>query len=121
MNILVIKYSGKYGIGSAGNKDAQFMFAKGEYGLNLFEPSGAILDFRELEYEWGDMLDLVLNVGSNQYIDSEFPIALIVGDKCEEAISTLIHRINSKEPATTKEWIFHNFEEAWRYVEEKID
>ncbi len=63
LDILVIKYSGKYGFGSAGNG---------------------------------------------------------VGDKCEEAIGTLIHGIDSKESATTIEWIFDNFEEAWRYVEEKM-
>ena len=30
-DILTIKYSGKYRIGSAGNGDAQYMYAKGEY------------------------------------------------------------------------------------------
>ncbi|MBQ0734208.1 hypothetical protein J9332_07785 [Aquimarina celericrescens] len=120
-DILTIKYSGKYGIGSAGNSDAQYMYAKGEYGLNCYEPMGAILDLSNLEYEWGDMMDLVFNVGSNQYVDAEFPIALIIGEKCAEAIGTLIHGINSKESATTEEWIFDDFEMAWKFVEEKIE
>lgn len=120
-DILTIKYSGKYGIGSAGNGDAQYMYAKGEYGLNCYEPMAAILDLSEIEYEWGDMMDLVFNIGSNQYIDTEFPIALVIGEKCSEAIGTLIHGIDSKKSATTEEWIFDDFELAWKFVEEKIE
>lgn len=120
-DILTIKYSGKYGIGSAGNGDAQYMYAKGEYGLNCYEPMAAILDLSEIEYEWGDMMDLVFNIGSNQYIDAEFPIALVIGEKCSEAIGTLIHGIERKESATTEEWIFDDFELAWKFVEEKIE
>ena len=120
-DILTIKYSGKYRIGSAGNGDAQYMYAKGEYGLNCFRPSAVILDLSEIEYEWGDMMDLVFDIGSNQYVNAEFPIALIIGEKCSEAIGTLIHGIDSKELATTEEWIFDNFELAWTFVEEKIE
>ena len=120
-DILTIKYSGKYGIGSAGNGDAQYMFAKGEYGLNCYEPMAAILDLSEIEYEWGDMMDLVINIGSNQYMDAEFPVALVIGEKCSEAIGTLIHGTDSKESATTKDWIFDDFESAWEFVEEKIE
>lgn len=120
-DILTIKYSGKYGIGSAGNGDAQFMYAKGEYGLNCYEPMGVILDMSELEYEWGDMIDLVFSVGSNQYVDAKFPTALVIGEKCQEAIGTLVHGIDSKEPATTKDWIFDDFKCAWNFIEEEIE
>lgn len=119
-NIFVIKYIGKHGVGAAGNGDAQDMYAKGEFGLDIFEPSGVILDFQELDYVWGDMLELVFDVGAYKSINIEFPKALVIGDNCAKAIGTLIHGIDSKESATTKEWIFDNFEEAWRYVDGKI-
>jgi len=116
-DILTIKYSGKYRFGSAGNDDAQFMYAKGEYGINSYEPMGAILDLTELEYEWGDMMDLVFSIGS----DSEFPIVIVIGEKCQKAFGTLIHGIDSKEPATTTDWIFDDFEIAWKHIEEKLE
>ncbi|MEP1027871.1 MAG: hypothetical protein ABJG68_16780 [Crocinitomicaceae bacterium] len=119
--ILTIKYSGKYGFGSAGNGDAQYMYAKGEFGLNCYEPSAVILDFSQIEYEWGDLIEMVFSIGSNQYIDAEFPIALVIGKECSEAIGTLVHGIDSMESATTEEWIFDNFDLAWSFVEGKIE
>ena len=68
-----------------------------------------ILDLSEIEYKWGDMMDLVFNIGSNQYVDAEFPVALVIGENCSEAIGTLIHGIDSKESATTEDWIFDIF------------
>ncbi len=120
-DILVIAYSGKYGIGSAGNGDAQYMYARGQFGLNIYEPAGAILDFRELEYVWGDLLAQVFDIQIEQYPDTRFPLAMVVGDKCKEAIGTLIHFGDESEPATSEDWIFDSLEEAWKYVEEKIE
>lgn len=121
-DILIIKYVGKYKYGSAGNNDARYMYAKGKLGFNLFEPEGIILDFQELEYQWGDMIELVFDIGVNEYEDEQLPIALVIGNGCEEGIGTLIYGINSeKTNATTEEWIFDNFDDAWRYVEKRIE
>lgn len=119
--ILVISYSGKYGIGAAGNSDAQYMYAKGEFGLNMYETAGVIIDLRELEYEWGDMLELVFTIGKKQYRNAEFPRAVLIGEKCSKAIGTLIHGEDSKTPAITEEWIFDSFENAWDYIDRKIN
>lgn len=119
--ILVISYKGKYGFGSGGNNDAQYMYAKGEFGLNVYDPLGVVLNLTELEYEWGDMIDMVFNIGDNHYRELDFPLALVVGDKCKEALGTLFHGVESKESPTTREHVFDNFEEAWKYVEEKIE
>lgn len=119
-NILVVKYMGKYGFGSAGNDDARYMYAKAEYGLNIYEPNAVILDFSELEYQWGDMLELVFNVGSHQYIHKAFPKALVLGEKCRAAIATLIHG-NDEKTATSEDWIFDSFDEAWNYMKKMIN
>ena len=120
-DILVVKYSGKYGFGSSGNSDAKFMYAKGCFGLAAIEPLGVLIDLSELEYEWGDMLDLVFDIGRTQYINEPFPTALIVGEKCSNAIGTLIHGEKSSKPAIAEEWIFNEFDKAWEYLEKQIE
>ncbi len=119
--ILLIKFSGEYRYGSAGNRDARFMYAMGEYGLNSYQVFGAVIDLRNLQYEWGDMFSLVFDIGENQYSDREFPVSFILGRKCKKAIGTLMFGINSNKPATSQEGIFDSVEEAWKYVEEKIE
>ncbi|MCG8577187.1 MAG: hypothetical protein MI810_20055 [Flavobacteriales bacterium] len=118
-DIMVVKYTGKYGIGSAGNGDAHYMYGRGEYGLSVYDPMGVILDFTDLDYQWGDKMDMVFDVGTRQF-NKEFPRALVVGDACKEAIGTLILG-TSDLPASSEEWIFESLEEAWTYVETKIE
>jgi hypothetical protein len=63
LEIFVTKYVGDYPFGSAGNDDAQFMYAMAKAGVAAFESWGVIHDLSELTYEWGDRLDLVFAVG----------------------------------------------------------
>ncbi len=121
LDILIVKYSGKYKVGSAGNEDARYMFAKAQYGLNCIEPAGVILDLSDVDYVWGDMMELVFSVGMNQYENVELPLTIIIGSKCQKAIGTLIYGIDSKELATSKDCIFDNFEQAWEFVEKKVE
>jgi len=117
--ILVIAFKGEYRIGSQGNPDANYMHAKGDFGADLYHPSGIILDLRELDYKWGDELDYIWMIG-NKHSRREIPRAVILGADCREAIGTLFHGVNSTTPATTEEWIFDSFDEAWKYVDDKI-
>ncbi|MBK7885261.1 MAG: hypothetical protein IPJ81_16890 [Chitinophagaceae bacterium] len=113
LNILVIKYAGVYGVGSGGNSDATFMFAKAAFAIAAIEPFAIIIDLTDLKYVWGDQLEMIFNI--------QKPMALIVGEHCQEAIGTLIHGIESIEPPTTISWIFDNLEDAWNYLENEIE
>lgn len=119
-NTMIIKYSGEYGLGSSGDSDAIYMCAMGKAALSAWNPSGVIIDLSDLSYKWGDMIEMVFDIGSEQYIDSEFPRAVIVGSKCEEAIRTLIFGLNSEESIESVGWIFRNLESGWKYIESKI-
>lgn len=114
--ILVIKYIGKYRDGSQGNDDAKYMFAKGELGCKLYDPFGIILDFSQLEYNWGDLIEKVFNIG----VESDIHNVVIIGDNCSNSIGTLLNGMNSKLKATDTEWIFDNYSEAKDYLEKKI-
>lgn len=79
-----------------------------------------IIDLSELSYEWGDQLEDVFYVGSYKYRDRPFPIAIIVGDKSEEAIRTLILGIVSTEGIDEIGWVFKDLSSAWEYIETKL-
>jgi len=117
LEVLVIRYTGEYPSGSGGNADAVYMHAMAKAAVAAFEPWGVIHDLSELRYEWGDLLEMVFGVGP------EFepaPVALVVGPGCEEAIRTLCHGIDSKEPIDTLGWVFRDLPSAWRYVVDRI-
>lgn len=116
-DIIVIRFSGEYDSDS----DAHYMYAKGQFALMAYQPMGIILDFRDLEYHWGDKMDLVFDIGMGKHEDDDFSTALLISEKCKKAIGTLVHDDpKSEEPATTKEWIFETLEESWKYIEQEI-
>jgi hypothetical protein len=116
--ILVVSYSGNYKIGGAGNGDAVSMMAKRDFGLTMTGASAVIIDFRELNYVWGDMIESVIYFSHNCVNPI---VACVLGEGCREAIGTLVHDdVNSKQPATTEEFIFDEFDEAWQYIEEQL-
>lgn len=117
LTIMILKFSGSYGFGSSGNCDAAFMSAIGKAALEAWSPDGLIIDLSELYYEWGDQLERVFFIGSDRYIDSPFPVALLVGAKCEEAVRTLLLGINSTQTIKEIGWVFTELEEAWSYIE----
>jgi hypothetical protein len=134
LEILIIRYSGKYRFGSGGNGDAQFMYAMAKTGVAAFEPWGVIHDLSELAYEWGDMLDMVFAVGpiepreyGTAVIDELFrenramTPAILVGPQCAEAVRTLLLGINSSEPLEKVGKVFSIFEDAWDFVDAQID
>lgn len=119
-NIMILKFSGEYGFGSGGNSDAIYMSAIGEAVVEAWEPSGLILDFSELAYEWGDMIERVFDVGRAKYGDIPFPTALIVGERSEEAIRTLILGVYSDQTIDDIDWVHRDLESAWTYIEHKL-
>lgn len=114
--ILAISYSGEYGVGCEGNGDAQYMYAMGKLGIELYKPDAGIIDLRDLEYVWGDMLEMVFGLGRQNLYPHNISMAMIVGDKCKEAIGTLLFGLGSKEPATNEDWIFDSMDEAVNYL-----
>ena len=120
-DILVVKFSGHYPDGSAGNASARFMYAMGNAALSAWDPSAVIIDLVDLHYQWGDMLEMVFSVGANRYVDAPFPMAALVGPHCSEAIRTLLHGINSKESLNSIPWVHESLDGAWTYLDTIIN
>jgi hypothetical protein len=131
--ILVIRYVGSYGFGSAGNGDATYMAAMAQAGMDVFQPWGVIHDLSELEYEWGDALAEVLAAkpqavsATSALIAWIFDLpeaaarpAVVVGPGCEEAVRTLMLGADSDEPVEAIGNVFRDLASAWAFIESKV-
>jgi hypothetical protein len=118
LNILVIRYQGEYPVGSAGNPDARYMYAMATAGIAAFRPFGVIHDLSELGYTWGDMLDMVLDVGP--FDESKVQSAVVVGPRCEEAVRTLLLGETSTQPLEAIGSVFRDVSAAWGFVSDQI-
>jgi hypothetical protein len=125
---LIIRFVGQYGVGHIGNPDAIYMTAVASAGLDAWHPNRLVFDFRELEYTWGDMLDSVLRAGKGRVSVLELicsgkssglkdmqprdiPTAVVVSDKCREAVTSLLVQEMREDPA---KWLFDSLQAALR-------
>jgi hypothetical protein len=115
-HLLVIRYHGVYRIGCDGNPDATYMAAIGRAAIDVFEPGAGVIDLSDLSYQWGDMLEIVWDIGGRR----ELPCAVIVGDKCRAAVGTLIFGEASTTDACEAEFVFDTLAAAVAYVSAKL-
>ncbi|MED4954354.1 hypothetical protein ABEO75_08870 [Paenibacillus macerans] len=120
LDIMILKFIGEYGYGASGNTDAAFMRAIGKACLAAWEPAALIFDFSALTYAWGDRLMQVFDIGADIYLDDPFPMALIVGEGCEEGIRTLLLGTESHKTIEETGWVFKEFSHSWAYIEKEL-
>ena len=85
---LVLKFSGVYGIGSAGNGDAEFMQVITCAASAAWRSHAVVFDLRDLAYEWGDAIWRVFGRGIEPSGVEGLPCALVVSDLCRGGFST---------------------------------
>jgi hypothetical protein len=85
----VISYSGVYGVGSAGKKDALYMVATAKAAHEAWYTSATVFDFTELEYEWGDEMEWIFDFGYQPLANCSYPLAVVVSEKCGPALKSL--------------------------------
>src|SRR5262245_36579816 len=84
LSVIHLAFAGEYRSGHAGAPDAHYIEGIVRTVHEIWRPSALILDLRELSYEWGDEMDLVLQPPTDIS-------AIVVSPKCEPAISTLCY------------------------------
>src|SRR6266436_2805770 len=82
LSIIHATFSGDYRSGSSGAPDAHHIEGTMRTVHDVWRPSAVVLDIRDLHYEWGDEMALVLEPATKIS-------AILVSPKCEPAISTL--------------------------------
>lgn len=114
-NILIVKFSGIYGLGSAGNGDAQYMYACLNMAKSLYDYRALIIDLTQLDYQWGDMIDQIFPKTTDDY-DIE---VMVIGKKCQKAIHSLIEMDWGNDEALRSR-IFDNVADALAFIKHKI-
>ncbi len=108
--ILCVTFQGVYGYGSAGNSDARFMKAVVHLGCEAFDPKGIVLDFRQLDYQWGDEMAFPIEAA---HVDWVRP-AILISDLCRQGMTSFVQAELFSNPEI---WLFGDIESALRRVE----
>lgn len=87
---LVVRYFGAYRDGSEGTPDAKYILAAAAAAREAWWSRCTILDFRALEYRWGDNMAWVARIGWDKGIQLQWPLAIVVGDGCRDALRSLL-------------------------------
>ena len=73
-----------------GEPDAKYILAAAAAAREAWWSYSTILDFRELEYLWGDNMQWVAGIGWDKGIRLHWPLAIVVGDRCRDALRSLL-------------------------------
>lgn len=87
---LVIRYEGVYRDGAPGKRDALYIVAAAEAARKAWWAPCTILDFRELQYRWGDEMEWIASIGWDRVTRCQAPLAIVVSDKCRPALQSLL-------------------------------
>ena len=85
---LVLKFSGVYGDGSAGNDDAAFMRVITRAAISAWRNHAVVFDLRELAYEWGNGIWSVFSRLMDPSEGENLPCAMVISDRCRGGFST---------------------------------
>ena len=120
----VIAYTGSYRSGSQGKEDALYIMATAAAAHEAWYTDSIVIDFSGLSYDWGDQMEWVLNVGRGAVANCDYPLAIIVGPDCEQALRSLMpdeydnYCVSSLEDALTllveKRRAYEECLAAWR-------
>lgn len=108
VRVVILAFTGVYGDGGAGNRDARFIGAIKAAALEALAPQGVVWDFRETSYELGNSIWSVLTPTDEW---ERIPSSLVVSDKCRAGFASCAAVV---PPA------FETLEEAIRHVEAGI-
>ncbi|MEQ1665521.1 MAG: hypothetical protein ABL927_09125 [Bdellovibrionales bacterium] len=106
IDLLVVSFHGTYRDGSAGSPDAGLIKGIVKTGLSVFDPFSLLIDLSDLEYNWGDNLELSFE--ETVYTK----IVILVGEKCRRALSTLWYGMHTDKDIVDNELFFDSFEKA---------
>jgi len=122
IDVLIVSFFGDYPKGSLGNEHGSFIARKAIEGLMSFSVEAIILDFREMNYTYGNTLLKVFE-DIYQYMDAGnddddpiFPILVVLSDKNRTGILSLLTPVGSE---SMPDFCFDDMDEAIAEATEK--
>jgi hypothetical protein len=114
--VLVVSFEGLYRPGARGNKDAGDMIAFIQEGLQAFSPDGLILDFRNLEYDYGDMMDGVLESAEGTWGGRALPAVVVTSHLNRSGLTGLVCNVMGDDAA---HWLYQRMETALEEIDRR--
>ena len=122
IDVLIVSFFGKCLEGSAGRNHGNFIARKTIEGLMVFDADVIVLDFREMNYTYGNSLLKVFqdisqfkDAGNNED-EPEFPIIVVTSSKSKSGVLSLLMPANSNE---IPDWHFEDIDKAIDVATEK--
>lgn len=122
IDVLIVSFFGDYPKGSLGNEYGSFIARKAIEGLMSFSVEALILDFREMNYTYGNTLLKVFQ-DIYQYMDAGnddddpiFPIFVVMSDENRAGILSLLTPVGSE---SIPDFCFDDMDEAIAKATEK--
>jgi hypothetical protein len=115
--VVAAHFAGEYRDGSGGKPDAGVIVGITAAASIVWDADAIILDLRELDYRWGDEMDLVCSPPEG---NPNLVFAIVGSERCLPAISTLFYGVGTERSATEVEHVFDDFNEAAEWVETKL-
>lgn len=109
LDVLVVRFVGTSGFGCANNSDAIYMEAMVRAGITAFDPSGVVLDLREMAYEWGDMMVRPFGNGYTNHIGEDLSVVAVISEINREGLRSLVTEEMQSDPS---ELLFDSMESA---------
>ena len=106
--LLIARVQGEYRDGSAGAPDAAYISGLCRTAIELWNARAVLLDLSQLSYEWGDEFDNLYNL--------DVPLAVVVGEKCRRAMSTLEFGVDTDKDITEVEYFFEEEGPALKWL-----
>jgi len=114
--VLVLAFDGQYLPGAMGNRNASFMIKTIRNELENWKPYGLILDFRQLEYEYGDMMDGVLQVAENIFLGASCPTVVVTSKLNRDGLIGLVVSVMGD---TVSRWLFNTIDDALAAIDKR--
>jgi hypothetical protein len=112
--VLVISFTGSYPSGGAGNSSAEWMYESGKVLVADQRAKALVVDLRELRYDWGDMIELVYDIGCS--CEPTCAQVTVVSSLNRRALSTLEWGEDTKRDITELPEFFDSIEEAVEFA-----
>jgi hypothetical protein len=117
---LYLKCMGVYEIGSPGYAQADQIYTSAVALLRATHAACVLLDYTELDYQWGDDLWLTFQIEHPQDPRDCVPHAVIVGPRCSTAIKSLLEDDGGYDSWLDAGYVFFDEAPALEYLARRL-
>ena len=116
LNVLIVSFEGVYRSGAMGNEDAHRMIGVIREGLAAYPSHGLILNLGMLQYDYGDMMDGVLESGDGAWGTRAFPTLVVTSHRNRSGLVGLVLNVMGDD---ISRWLCYDIKEALAKIDRR--